>query len=63
MMFRALSIVLTYPSYSLEYIGFEKSGEMNHEYCFMAAKAKSNTVTLDAAVIGTEHDAYQRKES
>jgi hypothetical protein len=29
---------------------------MNHEYCFMAAKAKGNTVTLDAAVIGIEHD-------
>jgi hypothetical protein len=58
---RALSIVLTYPSYSLEYIGFEKSGEMNHEYCFMAAKAKSNTVTLDAAVIGTEHDGLSKE--
>jgi len=53
---RALSLALTYPSTSLEYIGFEKVGEMNHEYCFMAAQAVSNTVTLDAAVIGTEHD-------
>jgi len=34
---------------------------MNHEYCFMAAKAKSNTVTLDAAVIGTEHDGLSKE--
>jgi hypothetical protein len=57
---RALSIALTYPSSSLEYIGYEKSGEMNHEYCFMAAKAKDNIVTLDAAVIGTEHDGLSK---
>jgi hypothetical protein len=57
---RALSISLTYPLSSLEYVGCEKSGELNQEYCFMAAKAKDNMVTLDAAVIGTEHDGLSK---
>ena len=52
---RALSLTLTYPSTLLDYRDCEKSGELNHEYCFIAAKAKGNTVTLDAAVIGSEH--------
>jgi hypothetical protein len=52
---RALSISLTYPISSLEYLGCEKIGEINHEYCFLAAKQKDDNVTLDAAVIGTEY--------
>jgi hypothetical protein len=58
---RALSISLTYPLSSLEYSGCEKSGALNQEYCFMAAKAKDNTVTLDAAIIGTEHDGISKE--
>ena len=57
---RALSISLSYPSTSLEYIGCEKRGEMDHEYCFMAAKAKGNIITLDAAVVGTENDGLTK---
>ena len=53
---RSLSICLSYPASSLEYLGCEKSGEMNHEYCFMKGKEKNNIVTLDAAVVGCEHD-------
>ena len=58
---RAFSLNLTYPLSSLEYIGYEKEGEMNHEYCFMAAKVKGDTVILDAAVIGTEHDGLSKE--
>jgi hypothetical protein len=53
---RVLSVSINYPSSSLEYSGFEKCGEMNHEYCFMAAKAKNDIVTLDAAIMGSEHE-------
>ena len=58
---RVLSVSLNYPPSSLEYAGYEKCGEMNHEYCFMAAKAKNSTVTLDAAVIGTEHESLSKE--
>ena len=58
---RVLSVSVSYPPSSLEYAGYEKCGEMNHEYCFMAAKAKNNTVTLDAAVIGTEHEGLSKE--
>ncbi|MGD0038289.1 MAG: hypothetical protein ABSC53_13470 [Bacteroidota bacterium] len=58
---RALSISLTYPLPSLEYMGCEKSGELNQDYCFMAGKAKDNVVTLDAAVIGIEHDGLSKE--
>jgi hypothetical protein len=53
---RAVSVALTYPSSSLKYLRCEKSGGMDRDYCFMAAKAESDTVTLDAATIGIEHD-------
>ena len=58
---RLLSISLVYPSTLLKYIGCEKSGEMNQDYCFIAAKAENNIVTLDAAVIGIEHHSLSKE--
>jgi hypothetical protein len=58
----AMSISLSY-SASLEYAGYEKSGEMNHEYCFMAAQARNNNVTIDAAIIGLDHQGLSKEGS
>jgi hypothetical protein len=57
---RALSVALTYPSSSLKYLKCEKSGETDREYCFMAAKAEGATVTLDAAIVGAEHEGLAK---
>ena len=58
---RAFSISMTYPSSLLEYSGFEKSGEMNFDYCFMAAKALSGAVTLDGAVMSPDNDGISKQ--
>jgi len=58
---RALSITLTYPSSSLKYGGVEKVGELDRDYCFLAAKADGNTVRVDAAVIGLHHAGLSRE--